>query len=602
MRTHSTTMRWWCGLALVLCAATVPVVNEARQYRTADVESLRVVIDADWVTRAAPGYLPLRIDITNLGDARVIDIVLQGSRLFRTSPMGQAQSTVRQVVRLEAGARVRLTMPVPVFADNENFVIEILEGTRRLERFSFAGVQSGVALAGASVLLVADAASPFGAIAATLARPMTRGGSPFVVARGGTIPAPTPPLRMPTLDALLEPARLPANWLAYTSVRAVAIGRDEWQQLNDGQKNALLTWTALGGDLIFVDGALNVLLPDVAGDPAADSDRIVARHFFGRIHVLTSTSLATVGLAGVLTDTETHRDPLWALPANTAPDWGAIEGRGFRLSIPGVDGVPVRAFLVMLLVFSVVIGPASYWFLRRKGQLVLLVLTTPLISLVSIILLAGFALADEGSHVQGRAVTFTLLDQVRKQSATRATVSYYAPGLAPSGGLRFSRDVAVFPIGADGRGSRGRMTLDLTDTQAFTQGLLETRAPTNFEQAVFRPARERLTFSRTAAGLTVTNGLDTSLVALRYRDGDTLYVLTGPLPSGGQQTMTRIAAADGPSAQLPLPVKFLPLLEHQPAGSYLALLDRSPFWEPGASGVLERGSVHLVLGWPEAQR
>ncbi len=146
------------------------------------------------------------------------------------------------------------------------------------------------------------------------------------------------------------------------------------------------------------------------------------------------------------------------------------------------------------------------------------------------------------------------------------------------------------------------MTLDLTDTQAFTQGLLETRAPTNFEQAAFRPARERLTFSRSDAGLTVTNGLDASLVALRYRDGDTLYALTGPLPSGGQQIMTRIAAADAAGAQLPLPVKFLPLLEHQPVGSYLALLDRSPFWEPGASGVLERGSVHLVLGWPEGQR
>ena len=123
------------------------------------------------------------------------------------------------------------------------------------------------------------------------------------------------------------------------------------------------------------------------------------------------------------------------------------------MSIPGVDGVPVRAFLVMLVVFSVVIGPASYWFLRRKGQLVLLVLTAPLISLVSIVLLAGYALADEGLRVQGRAVTFTMLDQVRKQSATRATVSFYAPGLAPSGGLRFSRDVAVFPIGADGNGS-----------------------------------------------------------------------------------------------------------------------------------------------------
>jgi hypothetical protein len=55
------------------------------------------------------------------------------------------------------------------------------------------------------------------------------------------------------------------------------------------------------------------------------------------------------------------------------------------------------------------------------------------------------------------------------------------------------------------------------------------------------------------------------------------------------------------SSTVPLPAKFLPLFQHQPAGSYLALLDRSPFWEPGTADVLERGSLHLVLGWPEGQ-
>jgi hypothetical protein len=404
------------------------------------------------------------------------------------------------------------------------------------------------------------------------------------------------------LDVQLDPARLPTNWLGFTSARAVAIGRDEWELLNEGQKTGLLTWTACGGDLIFVDGALDTLLPGARGEPAADPDRIVARHLLGRIHVVTATSLVTAGLAGLLSAAEKNRDPLFALPANSTPDWGAIEARGFRLSIPGISGIPARTFLAILLLFSVVIGPVSYRFLRRRGQLILLVLTAPLISLISIALLTGYALADEGFRVQGRAVTFTMLDQAKKQAATRATVSLYAPGLAPTAGLHFSRDVAVFPIGADGSGSRERMALDLTDAQVFTQGLLATRAPTNFEQVTFRPARERLTFTPSAGGLTVTNGLDSSVTVLRYRDGDTLYTLDGPLPSGGQQTMKPIAAGEATSANRPLPVKFVPLFEHQPAGSYLALLDRSPFWEPGAAGVLERGSVHVVLGWPEGQR
>jgi hypothetical protein len=66
--------------------------------------------------------------------------------------------------------------------------------------------------------------------------------------------------------------------------------------------------------------------------------------------------------------------------------------------------------------------------------------------------------------------------------------------------------------------------------------------------------------------------------------------------------MTMASSGSPWPSGLPIPAKFLPLIEHQPPGSYLAVLDRSPFWEPGTSGVIERGSVHIVLGWPEGQR
>ena len=596
-------IRWQCGLLVVLCWLCWEAAPAARQYRTVDVELLRVTVDPDWVPRGAPGYLPIRIDITNFGDARVIEILAVGSRYFR-SPSGQAQATVRQMVRLEAKDRVRLTMPVPVFGDNESMRIEIREDNRVLERFNVAGLMGRQAPANTSALIIAEPDSPLGRFSASLVRSL--GGSiTFAtgVARGGSSPVPgrtVASARTPNLDVVLEPARLPSNWLAYTSVRAVFIGGDEWALLADGQKDALLTWTASGGNLILVDGVLDALLPGAHGVPAFDPDRIVGRHFFGRVHVIASAMLEAVGLSTVISGTEKSSDPLWALPANLAPDWGAIESRGFRLPIPGVDGVPVRTFMIILLVFSAVIGPVSYWFLRRKDQLVLLVLTAPLISLVSIVLLTGYAIADEGFQVQGRAVTFTMLDQAKKQAATRATISLYAPGLAPAAGLRFPRDMAVFPIGADGNGARDRMTLDLTDSQVFTQGLLATRAPTNFEQASFRPARERLTFSRDAGGLKVTNGLDALVTVLRYEDAGTLYVFDGPLLPGGEQTLKAAPAND--AAPIDLPVKFLPLFKHQPAGSYLALVDRSPFWAPGTSGILERGSVHVVLGWPEGQR
>ena len=297
------------------------------------------------------------------------------------------------------------------------------------------------------------------------------------------------------------------------------------------------------------------------------------------------------------------QDANWALPVNRARDWGSIAARGFRLPIPGVDGVPARAYLSILIAFGILIGPVNYWFLWRKQQQVLLVLTAPIISVIFIGLLGGYVLAGEGLGVRGRAMTFTMLDQVRKQAATRGSMSLYAAGMTPSGGLRFPRDVAVFPLGPDGTGSRERQSLDLTDSQRFSAGAIQARSPTNLEEIGFRPARERLNFTREAGGMTVVNGLGVTVSALRYRDGDTVYTLTGPLAAGGKETLKTAAggAAKMVLSDLPLSSRFVHLVENQPAGSYLAVLERSPFWEPGVSGIVERSSFHLVIGWPGGQ-
>jgi hypothetical protein len=606
---------------LLACLALAVASPSAREYRTVEVESLRLTIDSDWVMRSAPGYAPVRLDITNLGGARVIEIVGQGSRIFRPPRGGQGTTYLSQRVRLAPGDRVRLTIPVPVFADSEYIRFELREEGRTLERFNSTGLQSRVGAGDASVLLVAKAGSVFDPTADALARPApSRATSIVRSSSGGTVtvtstPAPTsaPSTRAgPMLDLVLEPERLPTNWLGFTSVRAVAIGTAEWQELTDGQRAALLAWTAGGGDLIVADGDLGALVPDARREVATTPDRTVARHFFGRVHVMSSAALASAGIADVLKaiDAERMPDTFWSLPANAAPDWGALEGRGFRLRIPGVEGIPARIYLGILLLFTLLIGPANYLFLRRRRQLVLLVLTVPAIAAVFIALLAGYAVVGEGFGVRGRAVTFTMLDQATRQAATRATVSMYAAGMTP-GGLRIPRDVALYPIGPEGSGVRERLVLDMTDAQHFTGGVLAARSPANIEQVAVRAARERLTFTREAGGLAVTNGLDAPIRFLRYRDGDVLYELDAALAPGAQQQMKRLVAASAPPdssvghrlpASLELPAKFLPLVEHQEAGSYIAILERSPFWEPGVEDLVERDSVHVLLGWPEGRR
>jgi hypothetical protein len=604
----------WLG-SLLLFACTSSLARAAGEYRTVEVESLKITIDSEWSVRAAPGYVPVRFDITNLAEERVIEIVGQGMRFFRMRGGGQTSVAVRQAIRLARGGRVRLTIPLPVYADSENIRFEIREEGRIIERFSYNTFQSKVRPDDASALIVADPASAFGKVAAGWAR--TISGSPGHYASGtvvsgasgssGTVAvsrlvSPGSAGSMTPLDFALAPARLPANWIGFTSLRAVVIGPQEWNQLADAQKSALLTWTACGGDLLFVDGSLSALLPDAQHAPLAP-DRPVRGYFFGRIHLPTSASIAATGLLDALTAAAAHQDANWSLPANRTADWGVIAARGFRLPIPGVEGVPARAYLSILILFSLLIGPVNYWILRRMRQQVLLVLTTPLISALFIVLLAGYVVAGEGLGVRGRAMTFTMLDQVRRQAATRGSASLYAAGMTPRGGLRFGRDEAVFTIGSDGAGSRESVTLDLSESQRFTSGVIQARSPTNLETIGFRPARERLGFQREAGGMRVVNGLGTAIRTLIYRDGNNVYHLTRPLPPGDKG----ILEAGAPSATgvvpagLPLTSRFEHLFANPPDGAYLAVVERSPFWNAGVPSVDERGSFHVVIGWVGGQ-
>ena len=64
---------------LLLTWLCFPLVVRAQSW-SSNEESLKIDVDAEWAFENAPGYLPVRFDITNSGDNRVIEIVGEGQR------------------------------------------------------------------------------------------------------------------------------------------------------------------------------------------------------------------------------------------------------------------------------------------------------------------------------------------------------------------------------------------------------------------------------------------------------------------------------------------------------------------------------------------
>jgi hypothetical protein len=587
-----------CGIAAgfialwILVLASNPLLA-AGDLKTVEVEALRVTVDSEWAMRVTPGYWPIRFDITNLGDDRTIEILGQGTRWWSSGDSSSAE--IHQTLNLKRADRKRFTISVPVFASNENLSFQIRERGKTLQVFSYSSLESGRVADESSVLVVGDSASPYGETALSWLRPLPPVGR---FGPGGAIATPSGGVTVPRLDLMLDPSRLPTDWLGFTSLRAVFIGPEQWRALENAQRDALLTWVACGGDLMVVDGDPSNLIPEAREIPGTVNLGAPLRYFLGRIYPVKSSDVSGSGISEVLSRThKTGFDSAFALPANRDLGWLTFAERGFRLNIPGVGGLPVRSYFAILVVFSVLIGPVNYVVLWRKKRQVLLVLTTPLISILFILLIAGYAVLGEGLSIRERTESFTVLDQSRKQAATRASVSMYAAGMAPRNGLRFPRDMAIFPVGIDGRGSRDRETLDLTELQQFTSGIIRARAPSNFEEISFRPARERLTFNRSGETVTVLNGLGATMSKLFYRYGGKTFTLDKPLRDGEQGTLHLGGDWD---AAVPAPYHVAEQFRSSGGGGtedmYVAFLENSPFIDMGTK-VEERGSRHVILGY-----
>ncbi len=177
---------------------------------------------------------------------------------------------------------------------------------------------------------------------------------------------------------------------------------------------------------------------------------------------------------------------------------------------PTVKSIPPFAFVLLITVFTIVIGPVNYYFLARRKQLYALLVTIPAIACVTSVLLISYSVFNHGFGVKSRIRSMTILDQEAKTSVTLSRVALHA-GLTPSDGLVFSPETAVLPLWPDGRGFESGH-IDWTETQAMRAGFLPSRTRTQFLTISHQPSRGRLNVgAKVNSGREVSNGLEYDL-------------------------------------------------------------------------------------------
>ncbi len=519
----------WVLVVMALIPAAPRVAFASGEERSTSGDDLLIRTDTRWAGGTLGGYLPVRVEISNRGPAR--------SLVFEVTPFDRAHgATVKRVVGVDQNATVRFTLSVPLTAFRQG-LLRVYDRRGELTLHS--------RLIGGAVLLDGTTAP---AMLVVSSRPVDC--TNYVTAAGG----PRDATRTPDPSALAEvvpPDSLPDSWIDYSGLDFVAISRDDLAGLKPSARSAVLKWVHCGGNLIVhqagttskdVETLERVLELNENAAVGASWTQSGARQTPPPF----STRQLMLGLVCAFPD-QLPDSPIawsaflsnvgeprfsWMQRHGIAPDVGTEEF--FNFMNPGIRGVPVYGFMVLITAFAVLIGPVSYFYFRRKRSLWLLLVTVPAMAFVTSTLLVGYSVAAHGFSIRSRIRSLTILDQKSHSAVTVARLALFA-GLAPSRGMQFSPETAVYPVFPP-MVEPDAFTVDWTETQSLESGWLLSRTRTQFltirhaEQpggVEVKPQQD--------GGLAIANGLPWELEAVIVADASgRLLAAWNVLPNASQ--------------------------------------------------------------------
>ncbi len=121
---------------------------------------------------------------------------------------------------------------------------------------------------------------------------------------------------------------------------------------------------------------------------------------------------------------------------------GSAEIPSTTMAIADVGQPPINGFKVLIGLFVLLVGPISYFILKKQRRLQLLFAVVPIISLMACLGLMMFAILSDGFQNRGRIRSFTAIDHSRQHAVSFSRHSHYQ-GIQPKA-YSFGPDEAVF--------------------------------------------------------------------------------------------------------------------------------------------------------------
>ena len=580
------------ALALMLSALGVTGAAQTQVHGRLDEVGLRASVHAPWPDQLLRGYSPLFVELQNTSD-RALAVDLE-SRIhnYRGLP-----ATTKRRVTVAAKSSLRVELFTPVFSwGNSQLEVKSAgkKGTAYLGSFDTHGFSIH------PVLVVtereASASEIEGWAAALMTEEHTVGGDRL------------PNIALATLPGLDLPRRLES----YTSLDALLVDTSDRPPAQ--ALEAALAWARLGGNLVLAGPNARAYAGELPGVAQWVEERFRLPDAQGAAAPGVTTYVFGLGRVVIVEESSFLAEPGAAAAVGRCLDQspGFLQGATWSKwrwpRIPGLDRLPFRLLICLLIAFAVLMGPVNFLSVRATGKPALLLVTIPILALLLSLGIVLFGLGYQGIETEQSVRSLTVLDQRAHRADSVALRSFFAP-LAAGDALRPGPLTVCFP---DVEEESGGASISMGSELLLSGGYLPARQETNQQILSEIAARGRLSFAREGDGYTVENGLSVPVERLAFRDAQGRLFASpeeaGPIAAGARVSLEPVLAAlpsvfNAPSYLFPLdvsipgdPVPSSPWTERLPAGSYLALVPENPFPDDCGLNASEVAGVHRVYG------
>lgn len=496
------------GLPLAAGARELPVDEEARIGFRESVEMVNTLMDAEvkvtvrgGALMARRGYTPVQVTLQNTTPVpRTVSLSFRGQ---------YGDSNQRSERTVELGPRQRvvsyLLLPSQVQAGSVTVQSPGLEPAHEgfyLETAAFGAV------------MVLGTAKEL--VAATALAPSEENQRPLFTAR------------------FLDPASAPRELAAYVgydvvlvAVEADAVPADVWPLLE--------AYAATGGNLLLAHPPRDArrYLPLLSETPDEMPD-----YGFGQVRLCATAAVCGTWLAAIASDPEVP--PAVVSPVGVAPRWERGNSlQGGQQPLLSSARAPVGRFLLLIVLFTLVVGPGGLMLARRKGPVAVLV-AVPSVALVTCVALVAWSMLVDGFSVHVARYSLTWLDRERSRAVMMGLGAWYA---------NLSTDSVRMPASsvllAPDEGEVQESDLDWTHGLTVRSGFLPSRTYREWGEVAVLPSRARLVARRDGDTLLVQNALGAPLRGGSVRLGGVTWELpeladgaegrASPRPPGGNE-------------------------------------------------------------------